>query len=111
MNCDRCGGQTKEKWITSKKTGRQHKMFECLNGCMEGRFTYSFFPPRDQTPKVTSNAVVNKNEQQLPWYVGDIIERLKTIDSKLVEIKGALKIGGRANFTHDEMRPDENTPF
>lgn len=124
MICDRCGSPTKDKWITSKKQGKNFgksfKLLECTGQCMDGRFPYSFFPPRDSAHAVApqpqgfqspQQGVVNPNERQAPSYVLDIIERLKTIDSKLVEIKGALKIGGRANFTHEEMNPDENVPF
>jgi hypothetical protein len=49
MNCNRCGSpNTREKWITAK-TGKQYKVYECLNGCKkEGTdYNYSFFPPKD----------------------------------------------------------------
>jgi len=114
--CDRCGSPAAEKWITSNKTGKQHKLFECQGQCMNGRFKYSFFPPRDSGHMVKPQPAsyvppVTQPQVNIPSYVLDIIDRLKSIDTKLVEIKASLKIGGRANFTHDEMSPDENVPF
>lgn len=46
MRCNRCDGETKQKRITSKKDGKQYTVFECLEGCKNGKYAYSFFPPR-----------------------------------------------------------------
>jgi len=44
--CDKCGGGTVPKQITSKKTGKQYTLYECTSGCMNGKFPYSCFPPK-----------------------------------------------------------------
>jgi len=118
LACDRCGKETQEKWITSKKTGKQHKLFQCNSGCMEGRFPYSFFPPRESSH---ASAPQQKSFQppqgqvassgNIPSYVVEIIDRLKSLDTKITAINNAMKLGGTGRFTHEEMRPDENVPF
>jgi len=53
-NCTKCDQPTdKVKFITSKKDGRQYKLYECVQGCMSdnGRFAFSFFPPKEKGTK------------------------------------------------------------
>lgn len=54
--CDRCGTPTnKTKEIFSKKTGKQYKVYECVAGCRNGKWSYTFFPPKE-TQKVISDS-------------------------------------------------------
>jgi len=44
--CDKCGAETVQKTITSKKNGKQYILNECTGGCMNGKYKYSCFAPK-----------------------------------------------------------------
>lgn len=50
INCDRCGADTVEKQLMSKKTGKPFTILECTNAdCRsdkDPKYPYSFFPPK-----------------------------------------------------------------
>ncbi len=54
VKCDKCGGTTKPKQITSKKDGKIYTVYECDGTCMNGRFKYSCFAPKE--PKVSQSS-------------------------------------------------------
>ena len=97
MKCDRCGTENvTPKTIISKKPdtyGQKFQVMECQNGCKQGRYKYSFFPPKE-TPVPTPN----KSNATL---------------SELIEIKRILidinnKLGGKMHIGGSELKPDEN---
>lgn len=103
MQCDKCGVETTvEKWITSKKTGKNYKVYECQS-CMNGKFKYSFFPPRDSA-KASYSA-----PQQVPQS-NEVIERLKRIEAGIAELNKRLGAPVTKTITTDEMEPDMDLP-
>lgn len=93
--CDRCGKHTtKTKKIKSKKTGKEYEMFECVHGCTDGKWAYSFFPPRE-----------NKQAQAQNGEALTVLKDIRDLLKKLVEKNGTLTV------TSDELQPDEETPF
>lgn len=131
MICDRCGAPAREKWITSKKNGKQHKLFECTGQCMDGRFPYSFFPPRDsghvaapqgrgfvppanqggyqqQPPQQGQNVPPPVSSNRNTEMLADILVRIKRLDEQITAMRKQL---GATAFTQDELKPDEDVPF
>jgi len=55
--CDKCGTPTtRTKNITSKKNGTTYLVYECVGGCMNGKYNYTFFPKKkfpDSVPFAT----------------------------------------------------------
>jgi hypothetical protein len=52
--CDKCGSETRPKKITSKKTGKDYTVYECLGECMNGQYKYSCFAPKVQKQEAPS---------------------------------------------------------
>lgn len=82
LNCDKCGTETnKTKQITSKKNGETYLVYECVGGCMNGKWVYTFFPPKKSgAPK--SAPQVNEVSATLAY--------LKRIDSNLNSLIAAV---------------------
>lgn len=104
VNCDKCGGSTSPKEITSKKSGKNYTVYECNGDCMNGKFRYSRFAPSDTYagPSSTSAAAP----------AGNVSAALKSIDKKLNLILSLLqpKSGGAQNQP-SELEPDTDIPF
>lgn len=84
MNCSKCGGPTKEKQINSARyTG---PVYECLSGCMNGRYPLGTFPPRGEAAPS-----LNPDPGQPPAK-NEAIQLLKDIDFKLSRICQALAL-------------------
>lgn len=95
--CDRCKGPTKPKQITGKKDGKEYTVYECQGNCMNGRFKYSCFPPKEPKVKTQSN--------------GETMSVLKDIAGTLRRIEKILANPDQVNIAESEMQPDEEAPF
>ena len=86
LNCDKCGTATdRTKQITSKKNGETYLVYECTGGCMNGKWTYTFFPPKKSGAQSFS--------KPMPKEVGTdtaILAYLKRIDSNLNSLIAAV---------------------
>lgn len=85
-NCDRCGGETKWKRITSKKDKKEYDLLECMAGCRSGRFAYSFFPKEEARTKQPLAQAVDKIMSGVPSEIA-----LLNINQKLDIIISLLK--------------------
>lgn len=60
MECDQCGGPTKEKWVKGKKPPYKDFLFmECQSGCknqQNPRYSYTMFAPDDYVPQTHPGA-------------------------------------------------------
>ena len=87
LACDKCGVETgSTKQITSKKTGESYLVYVCVGGCKNGKWDYTFFPPRKSGATSTSS-------KPMPKEVGTdtaIIAYLKRIDSNLNSLISTL---------------------
>lgn len=111
IQCDRCGGNTKEKVITSKKPatrGNQYTVLECLSGCKSGRYSYTFFPPRENREgKSQPQRQQNTNGNSAP--AGEATKLLRSIDTSLKNILTILqKKTGVIPIQDSELQPDED---
>lgn len=112
MLCDRCNGDTKTKTITSKKDGKQYQVFECLEGCRNGKFAYSCFGPRQRTdgksqPEKPSLPTVQKSAA-----TGDAVGLLRSIDTTLKNVLVILQEKSRLiPIQESELEPDPEIPF
>lgn len=107
MICNRCGGNTKEKWIKRKKDGKSFMLHECLGSCKDEKgYPYAFFPPRDTAGQPNGASSVQPNEGLK--LLQEILERVKKIENATVKIK----VGNSSQqFTRDDMEPDQDVPF
>lgn len=96
--CDKCGGETKPKQITSKKTGKQYTIYECQSGCMNGKYPYSCF-----APKVAKSAPTQDNNI--------ILDKLEEIKSILLKLAFADKPAVKKAKKAIEVDPDEAPEF
>ena len=99
--CDRCGGETKQKRLTSKNTGKEYVILECISGCRnreKPQFPYSFFPPREKPLKAPLSKIVNETGKK-----SDLNE-IKRMLLKLLTVNGI-------DTTEFELEPDEKVPF
>lgn len=106
INCDKCGGQTKPKQITSKKDQKVYTVYECQGNCMSenGRFKYTCFAPR--VPNTTTPQTNGVKPS------GDAVAVLKSIDTSLKNILTILQAkSGKMPIQPEEMQPDESVPF
>lgn len=119
--CDKCGGDTKQKVITSKKNGGKYTLRECLNGCMNGQYAYTFFPPKDSAPdphpqqrQVQSHQQQRSVQQPGPGTPGSsqTVNILKSIDTSLKSILQILsQKTGIMPVQDSELHPDDEIPF
>ena len=104
IQCDRCGSNTKEKIITSKKPetrGNQYTVMECLGSCRAGKYPYTFFPPKEPPP-----------EKQQSNGGGQAIVYLRAMDISLKNILEILqKKTGSVPVQETELQPDKDTIF
>ena len=113
MNCDRCGKPTKEKIITSKKPetlGNKYTVLECLGGCRNEKYAYTFFPPKDNgSPKPATAACPQTQGLPRPT-TGDLmlgeLTEIRKLMQKLVE-----STGGGVQIAESECAPDEALTF
>jgi len=110
IRCDRCGGNTKEKVITSKKPetrGNQYTVLECLGGCRSGKYAYTFFPPRegDGKSKPVEHPKTNGAGNEAVTLLRSIDTTLKNILSIMQQKSGVIAM------QPNEMQPDEEAPF
>src|SRR3990167_7273052 len=104
MNCDRCGGETKTKRLTIKKTGKPYVLFECLMGSMnpqKPQYPYSFFPPKDKPLKETVNNIMGSSREDIL-----LLRDIKELLAKLLEFHTE-----KTELTSGDLKPDEETPF
>lgn len=97
VKCDRCGGNTKPKQITSKKNNKQYTVYECLSGCKSGAYAYSCFPPKE-----------SKESNQGS---GEGTKLLQSIDATLKRIETILANPKERHVSADELKPDPDVPF
>ena len=92
MKCDKClSDNVTEKYITSKKNGQKYLVYECQNGCMNGKWKYSCFPPKGHKAP---------QQPQQP-------DMLTTINQKLDMILTRLQTNAVSTIRQD----DPKTPF
>ena len=111
MQCDKCGGSTKEKTIISTKPatkGNEYTVLECLNGCRNGKFAYTFFPPKERKD--------GKSQPQKPAVdkpaAGEAVTVLRSIDISLKNILNILQTQSKMIPVQSaELQPDEEVPF
>ena len=113
MLCDRCDGQTKPKTITSKKTGEDYTVFECLNGCKNPenkRFAYSFFGPRIQ--RDGKSQPVKPPVDAKPQASGEAVTLLRSMDTTLKNMLSIMQAKAKlVPVQTSELQPDEEIPF
>lgn len=101
MKCDRCGSENvMQKQITSRKNGNKYMIFECQNGCKEGKYNYSFFPPKDTYERKPADTTKT-----------DVVELLREQNSLLAAILNALAPKQGMTIPKHELQPDEDLPF
>ena len=92
--CDRCGGATKPKKITSKKTGKEYTVYECQNGCMNGKYPYSCFAPKvgATTGAVSASGDLAKTVNEIRdiciWIQSQIKKQNKPVPTVDVDAEG-----------------------
>jgi len=96
VKCDRCGGSTSPKEITSKKTGKNYTIYECNGSCMAGKYKYGCFPPRESKPKASS---ANPNA------LDEINHTLRRIEAIILKAFPQAKIEGEASEAADTEAP------
>lgn len=107
--CDKCGADTKEKEITSKKSGKKYTVLECQGGCMNGKWKYSFFAKEGATQeKQETNPIAI---EKIVKVVMENAERLYNIHNNILDIKKELKIADPITVSKDELKPDSNVPW
>jgi len=114
IECDRCGGKTREKVITSKRPetfGQKYILLECLNGCKDGKYNYSFFPPKEQK-QVVSNPQPTTNIPARPIENGAVVNLLRSINSTLKNILSIMQSKTKeVPIQGEELSPDTEVPF
>ncbi len=109
MNCDRCNGDTKTKFITSKKDGKKYQMWECLEGCKEGKWPYAFFPPRERN---YGKSQPERQPSPKPAAGGDAVSLLRSIDTSLKNLVTIMQVKtGVVAVQETELQPDDEIPF
>ena len=84
--CNQCQStNTTRKWITSKKNGQKYELIECQNGCKNGRYNYSFFPPKNGDFKKVETKSWEQKEAEPSKDV------LRSIDATLKQILNVLQ--------------------
>jgi hypothetical protein len=99
MKCDKCGGDTQQKRITSKKNGNKYTVYECTSGCMDGRYKYSFFPPKDAATPTAPK------QQQSSGSSAQVVSLLEENNKLLAQILTALT--GKIAISKTELKPDD----
>lgn len=96
MRCDRCQGPTKPKQITSKNNGKEYTILECTNGCKNGKYNYSFFPPKEE-----------KQISQKPASSNEAVQILRAISGSLKNIERILskESGIERNEPDEQVAP------
>lgn len=108
MLCDRCNGDTKQKEITSKKDGKKYTLFECLEGCKNGKFAYSFFPPKQRGDGKTQPAKPAPSNGS----GSEAITVLRSIDTTLKNMLQIMQAKSRMiPVQNEELQPDDEIPF
>lgn len=100
-NCDKCQKPTSTiKEITAKATGKKHILWICQSGCMNGKYQYGFFPPKEV--KAPSQSAETLNE---------ILKVLQDIRSILSVQKGitVAQVGEMGETTTNG--PDDDFSF
>jgi hypothetical protein len=99
MNCDKCGKPgTLTKTKPRKSDGQTFDIYECST-CMNGKFKYGWFPPREKFSQPSVSPSADLNERLL---TNDLLQQ---INSKLEKILAKLS-------TETETHTDsENIPF
>ena len=102
MKCDKCNKETSiTKQITSKKTGKPYLVYVCQHGCMNGKFAYSFFAPKENGNGSGNGKKENGNAVVVLMDIADTLKRIERILSNPNSI----------HIAETELQPDEETPF
>lgn len=87
IRCDRCNGETREKRVPFKDKSRGTFLkYECVSGCMEGKWPYARFAPRGmgqaQTPQSPAPVVRDAGNEVLRLILKEIEAIRKTLEGK-----------------------------
>jgi len=112
VRCDKCSGMTKPKMITSKKTQRSYTVYECLSGCMNGKWAYTCFAPRgSESPKTPYPPGIPAQRPNVAIPGEDMSSVILLIKAQLSEILFHVKqLKPKVNEDADDLEPNE-TPF
>ena len=103
MICDRCNVNTEvTKIITSKKpatAGQQYTVYVC-GTCKNGKFAYTFFPPKEQNGQSSEKPKDNQ-----------AVVLLQGIAQTLLRIEKILANPEKINIVESELEADETVPF